>query len=477
MHGMRVSLKVPRDARPRPRLGLAVSLAALACAGLATAASAETIGGALSKAYLNNPNINSYRAAVRATDEGIPAANAGFLPTVQAQGSAGLNQIEGSGLGLPGVTSEYTKPRSYGVNISQNIWNGNKTINSVRQAESKVLEAREQLRYTEQVVLLSGLTYYMDVLRDTAVLDLQKSNVAVLQEQLRQTKDRFNVGEVTRTDVAQAEASLAGAQGTALQAQSNLQTSIANYRQVIGDEPKSLAPVPPLVKPLPRTVTEAIAISLVEHPQIVLNLHGVDVQELAIKISEAGLYPTLGLSGSVTQSFDPSSSITPGAKYVDATVVGTLTIPIYDGGATYAGVRQAKEALGQQELTTDYTRNQVRQAVVGSWGNVQAIAGVIRADKAQVDAAGVALAGVREEAKVGQRTTLDVLNAQQTLLNARVQLVKDQHDQVVDSYTLLGNIGRLSVRNLGMSTPEYDPRVHFDQVKSKLIGLRTPDGK
>ena len=228
------------------------AIAALSVALLATGARAETIGGALAKAYLNNPDINQQRAAVRVQDENIPKANAGYLPNVSAEGDAALSNTQASGLGAgyPSPLDISSRPRGYGVTVTQNVWNGDRTGNSVRQAESGVFGAREQLRNTEQNVLLSAVTYYMDVMRDTAILDLDRNNVEVLQEQLRQTQDRFNVGEVTRTDVAQAEASLAGARATALGAQSQLQASLANYRQAIGDDPKSLSPVAPIDRPI-----------------------------------------------------------------------------------------------------------------------------------------------------------------------------------------------------------------------------------
>ena len=454
-----------------------VTVAAICGALFAPSARAETIGGALAKAYLSNPDINQQRAAVRASDENIPKANAGYLPTVSAEADAAVSSVQATGLdsGLPSPYEQTSRPRGYGVTVTQNVWNGNRTLNSVRQAESGVLGAREQLRNTEQNVLLSAVTYYMDVLRDTAILDLDRNNVEVLQEQLRQTQDRFNVGEVTRTDVAQAEASLAGARATALTAQSTLQASIANYRQAIGEEPKSLAPVAPVTKPLPKTLPEAVAISQVEHPAIVAMLHGVDAAALAIKISEGALYPTVGLTGQVSKRFDVAGYPV-GSQTLSGSLMGQITVPIYDGGATYAATRQAKETLGQQELQTDLQRDKVRAAVVAVWGANQNSLGILRAAKAQVEAAEVALAGVREEAKVGQRTTLDVLNAQQTLLNARVQLVTAQHDQVVNSYTLLSAVGRLSIDTLGLAVAGYDPRVHFDQVKNKWIGLDTPDG-
>jgi outer membrane protein len=461
----------------RRSLGVA-SATAIVIVAIACGARAETIGGALAKAYLSNPDINQQRAAVRASDENIPKANSGFLPTVSAEADAARSWSQASGLGggLPSPVNQGSYPRGYGLTVNQNVWNGNRTINSVRQAESGVLGAREQLRNTEQNVLLSAVTSYMDVLRDTAILDLDRNNVQVLQEQLRQTQDRFNVGEVTRTDVAQAEASLAGARATALTAQSTLQASVARYRQAIGEEPKSLSPVGPVVKPLPKTLPEAVAISQVEHPAIVAMLHGVDAAALQIKITEGQLYPTVGLTGTVSKRFDLQGYAN-GSQEITGSVMGQITVPIYEGGAVYAATRQAKEQLGQQELQTDVQRDNVRAAVVAAWGANQNSLGILRAAQAQVEAAEVALAGVREEAKVGQRTTLDVLNAQQTLLNARVQLVTAQHDQVVNSYTLLSAIGRLSIGTLGLAVAEYDPRVHFDQVKNKWIGLRTPDGK
>jgi outer membrane protein len=450
------------------------AIVALSAALLASGARAETIGGALAKAYLNNPDINQQRAAVRVQDENVPKANSGYLPNISAEGDVGRDYTD---VDLPGVGQQktVTTPRGYGVTVTQNVWNGNRTGNSVRQAESAVFGAREQLRNTEQNVLLSAVGYYMDVMRDTAILGLDRNNVEVLQEQLRQTQDRFNVGEVTRTDVAQAEASLAGARATALGAQSQLQASLANYRQAIGDDPKSLTPVAPLSRQLPKALPEAIATSQLEHPAIVAMLHGVDAAALQIKIAEGALYPTVGVTGQVQKRFDYSG--TPGEQLYTASIVGQITVPIYDGGLSYATTRQAKEQLSQTELQTDLQRDKVRAAVVAAWGANENSSGVLRAARAEVQAAEVALAGVREEAKVGQRTTLDVLNAQQALLNARVQLVTAQHDSVVNSYSLLSAVGRLSIQTLGLAVSEYDPRIHFDQVKNKLWGVRTPDGK
>jgi outer membrane protein len=456
--------------------------ALLAVAGLAAlgagAGRAETIGGALIKAYLTNPDINAQRAAVRVADENVPKANAGYLPTVEAQGNIGIERAQACQEGPNGGSvcgTDFLRPRGYGISANETVFNGNRTLNTIRQAESQVFGAREQLRNTEQNTLLSGLTAYMDVLEDTAILGLDNNNVDVLKEQLRETRDRFTVGEVTRTDVAQAEASLASAQATALSAVATLQAAVARYRQFIGDQPTSLAPVKPLLRPLPKTLPEAISISQVEHPAISGSLHGVDAAQLQVKIAEGALYPTIGLSAGVSNQIDANGI--PGARLLSGQITGQITIPIYQGGAEYASTRQAKESLSQQEIQTDSLRNQVRQAVVAAWGLVEAQVGVVRAARAAVSANEVALTGVREEAKVGQRTTLDVLNAQQALLQARTTLVQAERDQVVDSYSLLSAIGRLNIPTLGLAVAEYDPRVHFDQVKSKWIGLRTPSGQ
>ena len=457
---------------------------ALLAGGLATIGSgagrAETISGALIKAYLTNPDINTQRAAVRVADENVPKANAGYLPTVTATGNISIEREQSSILGANDVASgasqvETLKPRGYGVTANETVFNGNRTINSISQAESQVFGAREQLRNTEQNTLLSGATAYMDVLEDTAILDLDRNNVDVLKEQLRETRDRFTVGEVTRTDVAQAEASLSSAEATALSAVATLQAAVARYRQFIGDQPTSLAPVKPLTRPLPKTLPEAISISQIEHPAISASLHGVDAAELQVKIAEGALYPTIGISASFSNQYDSGGF--PGFHAVTGQLLGQINIPIYQGGAEYATTRQAKESLSQQEIQTDSLRNQVRQAVVAAWGLNEAAVGVVRAARAAVSANEVALTGVREEAKVGQRTTLDVLNAQQALLQARTTLVQAEHDQVVDSYSLLSSIGRLNIPTLGLAVAEYDPRVHFDQVKSKWIGLRTPSGQ
>lgn len=268
--------------RPSLSAGLSgVGLAALLLL-LGGPAGAESINSTLSRAYVNNPQLNAQRAGTRAADENVPLANAGFLPRASATGSVGFAHSDSvsapgfNGGGL-GTSSTDTVPRGVGLSVTQTLFDGYRTPNSVRQAESNVLGSRETLRNIEQSVLQSAAQSYMDVLRDTAVLDLRNSNIKVLEEQLRQTQDRFKVGEVTRTDVAQAEAGLAGSRADFYTAQSNLQNSIASYRQVVGVQPTRLEAARPIERGLPPTLQNAIEISQVEHPSVQAALHQVEI--------------------------------------------------------------------------------------------------------------------------------------------------------------------------------------------------------
>ena len=314
----------------------------------------------------------------------------------------------------------------------------------------------------------------MNLLRDQAILELNRRNVEVLTEQLKQTRDRFNVGEVTRTDVAQAESRLAAGRGQLLNAQSNEVTSAANYRRVIGVDPGKLAPGSPVDRFSPSTLPRAIVDGEQLSPTVLAAMYGVDIAELAVKVSEGALYPNLSVAATASKNYDPTAAIN---RQTLASVIGTLTVPLYQGGGEFSTIRQSKETLGQQRLNLDVNRDQARATVVQSWGQLDAAKAEIESTTAQVNAAEIALNGVREEARVGQRTTLDVLNAQQELVNARVALVTAQHDRVVASYTLLAAVGGLSMPRLGLNVTIYDPQVHYQQVRDAWIGVRTPDGR
>jgi outer membrane protein len=447
-------------------------------------ARSDTLEWALVQAYQNNPSLNAQRASLRATDENVPQALSGYRPKLSVIASGGFNyfgQLNKSvnqqvfpNQVIYNTLGSDLPTRQFGATATQTLYNGFQTANRTRQAESGVAGARETLRVTEQQVLLDAATAYMNLIRDQAILDLNRRNVEVLTEQLKQTRDRFNVGEVTRTDVAQAESRLAAGRSQLLQAQSNYITSQANYRRVIGVDPGRLAPGTPVDRLSPATLPQAITRGETQSPSVLAAMYGVDVAELAVKISEAALYPNLGVTAAYTQSYQ---TLPQELRTTNVSILGQLTVPLYQGGAEYSAIRQNKETLGQQRLNVDVNRDQARATVVQSWGQLDAARAQIEATTAQVNAAEIALNGVREEARVGQRTTLDVLNAQQELVNARVALVTAQHDRVVASYTLLAAVGELSMQRLGLNVMIYDPQVHYQQVRDAWIGVRTPDGR
>jgi outer membrane protein len=441
---------------------------------------ADTLEWAIVQAYQNNPSLNSQRAALRVVDENVPQALSGYRPKLSLTGNGGYNYTNAQqefNIGGAVTQSHFGQnfySRTFGATASQTLFNGFQNANKTRQAESQVDAARETLRVTEQQVLLDAATAYMNLLRDGAILELNQSNVQVLTEQLKQTRDRFNVGEVTRTDVAQSESRLAAGRSALLGSQSNYVTSQAVYRRVIGVDPGKLAPATSVDRLSPNTLPKAITQGQALNPSVLAAMYGVDVAELAVKISEGALYPNLAVVASASYGAQPAFET---VKETQASVLGQLTIPIYQGGAEYSTIRQSKETVGQQRLTLDTNRDQARATVVQSWGQLDAAKAQIESTTAQVNSAEIALNGVREEARVGQRTTLDVLNAQQELVNARVAFVTAQHDRVVASYTLLAAVGALSMQKLGLNVAVYDPMVHYQQVRDAWIGVRIPDGR
>ncbi|MGY2049493.1 TolC family outer membrane protein [Methylobacterium sp. JK268] len=451
------------------RLG---GLLGLAMAMVVRTAAAETLESALARSYVGNPTLNAQRAGQRATDENVARVVGGYRPTVSGTAAIGVQNIDGRQAGVR--INQTLVPGSAGLTVNQTIFNGFLTDNQTRQAESQVLGGREGLRNTEMTVLFNAAQAYMNVLADTATLELNRNNVEVLEEQLRQTRDRFNVGEVTRTDVAQAEARLAGARSQVSVAESTLRADIAVYRQVVGVEPRQLAPGRPLDRYVPGTLAASLDIGLREHPQILSALHSVDSAEAQVKIAEAALYPRVSVAGTVQKLFDQQFAHT---EYVQGAVTAQLSVPLYQGGSEYATIRQAKEQVGQARILVETYRDQVRAAIVSAWGLLDAAKARVIAQQAQVQANEVALNGVREEARVGQRTTLDVLNAQQELLSARVNLIAAQRDRVISSYQVVQAIGRLTTDFIGVPVTQYSSKVHFDQVKDLWYGVRTPDGR
>ena len=451
------------------RVCSAVAGLGMGCGG----AHADTLEWALVQAYQNNPSLNAQRASLRATDKSVPQPLSG-MPEAQPLPAATTTRTQRQCFRSVAFSSiahsrESFYSRTIGANGTYTLFNGFQTANRTPQAESQVDAARETYRVTEQQVLLDAATAYMNLLRDGAVLDLQRRNVEVLTEQLKQTRDRFNDGEVTRTDVAQPESRLAAGRSHLLAAQSQYVISRANYRRVIGVEPGKLAPGTPVDRLSPNVLAKAIAQGQAQSPSVLAAAYGVDVAELAVKISEGELYPNLMVTGSVLQGQNPAFQE---VLLTQLSAVAQLSVPIYQGGGDYSAVRQSKKrsASSASISTSTATRRGRRWCKAGE--NLMPPRRRSTSTTAQVNAAEIALNGVREEARVGQRTTLDVLNAQQELVNARVALVTAQHDRVIASYTLLAAVGALSMQRLGLNVQIYDPMVHYQQVRDAWVGLR-----
>ena len=437
---------------------------------------AETMEGALLRAYRNNPQLNAQRASVRVTDEAVPQALAGYRPKVAGTFTAGVGYVDQLADGSVGKKIEQgdQTPHSAALTVTQTIYNGNQTANKTRAAESQVFGAREGLRLMEQSVLLAAATIYMDYLRDAAILEVQRSNTHVLELTLKQTRDRYSAGLVTPTDVAQSEAQLAAAKSQELAAVSTLTTTRANFRRIIGIEPANLQPASPVDRYLPQTVGGAIELALRQNPNVTAAMYGVDVSFLTVKINEGALYPTVSLQAAVAKVWDPNITT---INQFAAAASAQLNVPVYQGGAEYSLIRQSKETLAQQRLTLDQVRDQARADLVTAWGQLLAGKAQVTAAQSQVEASEIAYLGTTKEAQVGQRTVIDILNAQQTLVNARVALVTAQHDRVVASYAVLNAIGRLSPQVLHLSTQTYDASIHYQQVRDNWVGVSTPDGR
>ena len=454
------------------RVGWAAALGLVAAWVCSGPASAESMAAAMASAYTNNPDMNSARAQLRAIDEGVPQAKSGYRPRITASGDFGYSTTRNF---LSPTWSTATNPRGVSLSVEQPLFLGFRTQNSVKMAETSVKAAREQLKLVEASTLLDAVTAFMGVIKAQVVVNLTAQNIQFLREQVRAAQDRLNVGEGTRTDVAQTEARLSSGMSDYAAAVASLNQAIATYVQVIGHKPQSLGAVDGIQKLIPRTLDEALQIAMRSHPSIVSGLYNIDVASWNVRIAEGSLLPSISLQGSV--SHRDATSPVPGSWSDTASITAGLSMPLYQGGEVASKVRELKETLGQRRIELDSTRAQVRQQLISAWGSLDAAVAQVKAAADQVSAEQLVLSGVIEERRVGQRTTLDVLNAQQDLLNAQVAQVTAQYNRVVAAYTLVAAIGRLDAQTLGLAVAVYDPTAHYDDVKDKWLGLRTPDGR
>jgi TolC family type I secretion outer membrane protein len=436
--------------------------AVMLCGAFATPASAVDLNEALAQAYASNPTLESARAQLRATDERVPEALSGWRPTVVGQAQGGKTWIEQN---TPLLLDQNLESREFNVTVSQPVFNGFETVSSTSAAENRVLSGRANLANSEQQVLLQAVQAYMQVVRDRAVLDLNRNNESVIGQQLQATRDRFDAGEVTRTDVAQAESRLQGAIADRIAAEGNLTASIAIYRQVIGEEPTDLK-MPENQLDIPANKDEAVAQSI-NTPAVVAAKYQADAAKDDIDVAFSELLPTVSIEGSWTRSEEQNAE----EQSNDVgQILGVLRVPLYQAGAPDARVRQSKQLYQQSRRQIDEAVRAGEQGAVDAWRTYETALAQIDSFKEQVRATEVALDGVKQEQQVGARTVLDVLDAELEALNAKVSLVQAQTNLVVARYQVLASVGRLTAKNLALDVSIYDPQKHYDDVRNKFIG-------
>jgi len=437
----------------------------LAWSGVAGTASAESLNDALAAAYINNPTLQAARAELRQTDEQVPQALSNWRPTVDVQGEIGGawddDIVDG------GADQDDSRvPKSLALGVTQPIYRGGRTVAERDQAENLIRAGRAQLLSTEQFVLLQAVTAYVNVLRDLAVVDLTKNNQDVIGEQLNATRERFDVGEVTRTDVSQAESRLAQAMADSIQAEGNLASSRAVYRQVVGTLPGTLT-VPDLPDGLPAGEEEAIALSE-NNPNITQVVYLERAARDGTDVVFGELLPTVSLVGQVGTGDETTSS---NRSSNSASILAQVVIPLYQAGGVESRVRESKQLTAQRRQQLDEARRQATQDATTAWQTLETARAQIESFRAQVDATRTALDGVRQEQQVGLRTVLDVLDAQQEVLTAEVNLVQARRDHLVAAYQTLAAIGKLTAADLQLPVELYDADKHYREVRDKWWGL------
>lgn len=429
---------------------------ALVAVGVANA-QAETLNEALAAAYGSNPTLQAERAGLKATSENVRQAQAGWLPTVTLQGSIASQDFTGKDDDplTPDVETS-TSPLSGAAVVSLPVFRGGQTYYGTKAAKAQTRGAEANLRSVEQQVLFDAVTAYYDVLRDISVVELSHNNVQVLERQLQAAQDRFRVGEITRTDVAQAEARLSGSKSRLTRSEAALIASQSAYERVIGHSPVNMGAIEdlPEIAAMPKSEAEAIAIALQSNPVLSAAREREVASREGVKATRGGLLPQVSLQGSYsyTDERDYVQGVSSGFAETETTsLTGQVTIPLYQGGAVYSRLRQAKQVNNQNRIQIAETERSVREGVINAWEGLRSTQATIVSSQQQVRANEIAFDGVQQEAQVGSRTTLDVLDAEQELLDARVTLVGARRNEMVAAYALLASVGRLSAADLGLT--------------------------
>jgi outer membrane protein len=433
----------------------------------------HTLQEALAAAYLYNPTLQAARAQLRSVDEGVPAALAGWRPTVTLGGTygpvIGTERLYSPGTQFSPATANYLKQArdesALTATVTQPLYRGGKTRAGTNQAENRVMAQRASLIASEQTIFTNVANAYVTVIQDQELLQLDINNEQVLAKQLQATNDRFRVGEITRTDVAQAEAAVAGATATRQTAEGTLASARASYQQLVGSLPDKLIEPQPLKLPV-RTVEEGRAVAAANNPNVISALFTNAAAKDNFDLQYSALMPNLSVQA---QGYRDQNQ-TANERLTGATVTANLSVPIYQGGSEYAAIRQARQTEQQTRSQVDDARRTAISQFVSAWETYRAAKVTIDSTRAQIRSNEIALEGVQREAIVGSRTTLDVLNAEQTLLNSRVTLVQNLASFVTASYSVGAAVGRLTARDLNLNVPLYDETAYYNAVRNRWIG-------
>jgi outer membrane protein len=461
-------LSVSDHKMPRPICSALLHATALAAllASASPTAYAETLEEALALAYATNPTLNARRASLRATDENVPQAASGWRPTVRLSGAFGRRDVE-IDLNDRQVTNETRNPGSAAVTVTQPLYQGGRTVAGVQRAEAQIQAERARLMATEQTVFIGVVTNYANVLRDQAVVELRVNNEQRLRRQLEATQDRFRVGEVTRTDVAQAESRLSRSSADRILAEGNLTASRAQYARFVGKAPENLAE-PAAAVTLPPSTRDAAVVAENDNPNVIAAHFEESAQRLRIREVQGELLPDLSLVGDVTRSLDGSArNQTQDAFGVSAQV----TMPLYEAGSVTSRVRQARETATQRRVEIEDARRQASTDATTAFEALETSQASLQSLEQEVRAATIALEGVQQEANVGSRTVLDVLDSEQELLDAQVRQVTARRDRLIATYQVLAAIGRLTAKDLALPVQLYDFDANYQRVRNKWWDL------
>lgn len=452
----------------RLEIGLAVAAALLAAVPASAWAAATTIQDALTLSYSTNPTLLSERANLRATDETVPAALSGWRPTVTVSANAG--KVTGSNTThTSGTNTTINADRgtnSQQLQITQPLYRGGQTVANTNKAENQVMGERARLISQEQATFGTVVNDYVNVILQEEVLALDVNNEQVLARQLQATNDRFRVGEITRTDVAQAEAALAQATAMRQAQEGTLQSARSQYQKDVGELPGRLIEPQPLRLPT-KTLDETKALAASNNPNVIAALFDDAAAKDNFDVQYSRLMPNLSLQGLLSRNKDVQQRF---ITQRQAEGLVALTVPIYQGGIEYAAIRQARQQQQQTRDKVDDARRTAIQLAISGWETYFAAKASIESTRSQIRANEVALEGVQREAIVGSRTTLDVLNAEQALLQSRTSLVQALANFVNASYTVAAAVGRLTARDLGLAVPLYDETAYYKAVHNLWIG-------